>query len=147
MKIFRRKVDVDNLKDLLQRKQQLAEKLQTQRLELNQTLGDLKEDLTPARLLHYTLKSFARPNEPGLLRAIIENPAGIRLVTDFAINTLARNPRTARTLRALVPMLIQAIPAIAVVVKKVFRKKKKKKDGAEEEVVAPETGEAPGEIA
>ncbi len=125
MKIFRRKVDVDNLNELLRRKQQVAEKIQAQRLELNQTLGELKDDLTPARLLHYTLKSFARPNEPSLLRTIIENPAGIRLVTDFAINTLSRNPRTARTLRAIVPLLIQAIPTIVVVVKKIFRKKKR----------------------
>lgn len=46
MKIFRRKVDVDNLNELLRRKQQVAEKIQAQRLELNQTLGELKEDLT-----------------------------------------------------------------------------------------------------
>lgn len=105
MKIFRKKVDVDNLTELLQRKQRLADKMQQQRQELRQTLGALKEDLTPARLLKYTMRSFSKPVDSGLLNTIIQNPASIRLATDFAINTLTRNSKRARLLRILLPIL------------------------------------------
>lgn len=124
MKIFRKKVDVDNLTELLQRKQRLADKMQQQRQELRQTLGALKEDLTPARLLKYTMRSFSKPADSGLLNTIIQNPASIRLATDFAVNTLTRNSKRARLLRILLPILIQAIPTLVVVAKNLFRKNK-----------------------
>ncbi len=128
MTIFRTKADVDNLVELRRRRAVLAARIKTQREELNSTLKDIREDLKPAQLIKNTLDAFSRPIDSGILGAFLQNPAGLRLVTNFAITTLIRNnTKGVRLLRAVAPAVIQALPGVVRLTRNLWKNRGKKK--------------------
>lgn len=127
MTIFRTKADVDNLVELRRRRAILAAKIKTQREELNGTIKDIREDLKPAQLIKNTLDAFSRPVESGILGAFLQNPAGLRLVTNFAITTLIRsNTKGVQLLRAVAPAVIQALPGVVRLTRNLWKNRGKK---------------------
>ena len=126
MTIFRTKADVDNLVELRRRRAVLAARIKTQRQELKGTIQDIREDLKPAQLIKNTLDAFSRPIDSGILGAFLQNPTGLRLVTNFAITTLFRtNTKSVRLLRAVAPAVIQALPGVVRLTKNLWKKRGK----------------------
>lgn len=126
-KMFRTKADVDNLAELRRRRAALAERMKEQRKELNQTYQEIREELKPNRILQHTLDAFAKPADHGILGAILQNPTGLRLVTDFAITALFPNIRGVRVVRALAPAVLQSIPGLVRITKNLFTRRPKTK--------------------
>lgn len=124
--IFQTKSDVDNLAELRRRKAELREIIRGQRQDLNQTVQEIREDLTPARVIEHTFNAFSKPVDNGILPAILQNPTALRLATDFAVTALMRNSKGARVVRALAPAAIRVLPGLVKLVGSFIKKRRKK---------------------
>lgn len=136
MKIFKTKADVDNLAELRRRKSVLSVRIKTQRAELSETVRELREELKPAAIIQHTLSAFAHPIDSGIVGSFLQNPSSLRLVSDFAITTLMRNSRSMRLVRAVAPVVIQALPGLVRITKNLFKRRRAKHEISVEPIEA-----------
>ncbi len=105
--------DVDNLAELRRRKALLKTKLETERQELQATLQELRENLTPAIIARQVIGSFFQGDQKeeetekkGL--AAVNWQGGLRLVTSL----LVRDPRASFLLNNVAPIALRLAPKI-----------------------------------
>ena len=104
--------DADNLAELRRRKALLKTKLETERKELQATLQELRENLTPATIARQVVGSFFQADKKeetdkkGLAAINWQGP--VRLVTSL----LVRDPRASFLLNNVAPIALRLAPKI-----------------------------------
>ncbi|MEO6039612.1 MAG: hypothetical protein ABIQ93_14455 [Saprospiraceae bacterium] len=106
------RTDVDNLAELRRRKAALKERLEMERSELQATVKELRENLTPATIARQVVGSFFQGDQPagegkkGLAGVNWQGP--LRLATSL----LVRDPRASFLLYNVTPFVLRTAPKI-----------------------------------
>ncbi|MBL7807400.1 MAG: hypothetical protein JNN28_06290 [Saprospiraceae bacterium] len=98
---------MSNLAKLQQRKAELAAKLELQRVEIKQTLLEVKTEVEPSNLLKKAVKGvFSKGGEKGGS----VNSGTLAQGVSFLLDLLVRDPRLSVVLKLVTPMALKLLP-------------------------------------
>ena len=97
---------MNSLERLQQRKAELSAKLDVQRVEIKQTLLEIRAEVEPANLLKKAVKGVFSPSEGKTSGATGVLTQGV----SFLLDLLVKDPRLSVILKLLTPMALKYLP-------------------------------------